>query len=165
MLDASDSLGAGMAYRLTLVVLSDVGRAVDIRAWRTAEGRLAGLPAPSLLVVLTAEHNDPARFCQAMAHGVSPITGPVPVSGLSLEDGVVVLLNAVAEATETRGVDVALVICGYQAIRLTDIHEALALMLDYLPPKLHVFIITTSVPPLANIPRLRARRQLLELSV
>ncbi len=61
--------------------------------------------------------------------------------------------------------DFALVLDGYETIDSLTVHEALVLMLDYLPPPMHVVIVSTGVPPLVNIPRLRARRQLLQIAL
>ncbi len=149
-MDCKWDLSAGMTYRLTLVITSH----------RLSAG---ALPAPSYVVALTPAHNEPCRYCEALARALAPIVGPLPLDGLAPDDGIVELLNAVTAATSPSSSDFALVLWDYDVIDLPAIHAATAMMVDYLPPSMHVIIIARRVPPLVNIPRLRARRQLLEI--
>jgi LuxR family transcriptional regulator, maltose regulon positive regulatory protein len=163
-------LDAAMSYRLTLLITP----AGDGEEAPEVIGRLLGdwtarARWPVYRIALGPHHNDPARFCRALTTSLSPVTGPMVLDGSSPEACVVEIVNAIALsvapwATESVS-DFALVLDGYEAIASLTIHEALVLMLDYLPPPMHVVIASAGVPPLVNIPRLRARRQLLQISL
>jgi len=56
--------------------------------------------------------------------------------------------------------DLALILDNYHVIESCQIHDAMAIFLDYLPLPVHVFIASRTEPPLP-LPRLRVRRQLL----
>ena len=58
--------------------------------------------------------------------------------------------------------DIALVLEDYHVITAPAIHEALAWLLDYLPPHLHLVIVTRADPPLP-LARLRASGAVTEL--
>jgi LuxR family transcriptional regulator, maltose regulon positive regulatory protein len=141
-----------MAYRLTLVITSNGMSA-------------SALPTPSYVVALTPVHNDPERFCRVVAEALSPLIGLLSLDGLPLEEGVIELLNAVTGAVVEVPVDFAMVLWGYEVIDVPAIHEAVSMMVDYLPSEMHMVIVARRIPPLTNIPRLRARRQLLEVSL
>ena len=76
-----------------------------------------------------------------------------------------VLINAFVEMLprhDARDVSYTLVLDDYHLIEAQPIHDALALMLERLPPALHLIIAGRSDPPLP-LPRLRARSELTEL--
>ncbi len=50
----------------------------------------------------------------------------------------------------------------YHRIQDEEIHRMIAYLIDYLPPNFHL-IITSQVSPPLQIPRLRVRRELLEI--
>ena len=52
----------------------------------------------------------------------------------------------------------------YDAIRAAPIHEAMAMLLDYMPPALHVIIASGEDPPLP-LARLRVRMQSVSLDI
>ena len=73
------------------------------------------------------------------------------------------MLNGFSAATSAPPLcDVALVLNDYHVITAPTIHDALALLLEYLPPHLHLVILTRADPalPLAH---LRARGSVTEL--
>ena len=73
------------------------------------------------------------------------------------------VLNAFSAAYAVPPVrDVALVLDDYHVITAPAIHGALALLLDYLPPQLHLVILTRADPALP-LARLRARGVVTEL--
>jgi LuxR family maltose regulon positive regulatory protein len=76
----------------------------------------------------------------------------------SLEDAVIERLNRLVDFQG----ELLLVLDDYHAIDSTCINEAVDLMLEYLPPQVHLVIASRSEPPLL-LARLRARRQLLEV--
>jgi len=72
------------------------------------------------------------------------------------------ILAAVAEVFLHAETDAVLVLEDYQLIDTPAIHQALAFLLDHLPPRLHLIMTTRADPPLP-LPRLRAGGQLAEL--
>jgi LuxR family maltose regulon positive regulatory protein len=79
----------------------------------------------------------------------------------TLESGIVQTINWFAESD---GQTYALVLDGYQQIDNEEIHEAVRLLLDYMPPNLHLVVAASRLPPLP-LPRLRVRRELLEVVI
>jgi LuxR family transcriptional regulator, maltose regulon positive regulatory protein len=71
---------------------------------------------------------------------------------------VTALVNRLQAASD----EVALVLDDYQMLGSRPTHDAMAFLLDHLPPQLHVVITSRSDPPLP-LARLRARGQLVEL--
>ncbi len=149
-------LDAGMAYRLTLLISSeDMAVGALLQRWRMH------VEWPVVVMSLTPAHNTPTHFKAALVRCLAPWSGlsPQETHGLSLEETVIELLNGLTALSET----LAFVLQGYDAIDTADVHEAVSIMLDYLPPQVHVVITASAPPPLACAPRLRVRRQLLEL--
>jgi LuxR family maltose regulon positive regulatory protein len=88
-------------------------------------------------------------------HSLAP--GRVPAHE-NLEDALTGLLNRLVDLPE----ELLLVMDEYQEIDSPEIHRAVSLMLEYLPPQVHLVIGSRSVPPLP-LARLRVRRQVLEM--
>jgi LuxR family maltose regulon positive regulatory protein len=68
------------------------------------------------------------------------------------------LLNALADSPDR----IVLILDDYHVIALQMIHEALAFLLDHMPPHMHIIITSRADPPLP-LARLRVRNQLTEL--
>src|SRR6185436_14541794 len=75
-----------------------------------------------------------------------------------IETLLIPLLNDLAAVSQPS----FLVLDDYHVLEAPAIHQALAFLLDHLPPKLHIVIATREDPPLP-LARLRARRQVAEL--
>ncbi len=154
--DWRSRLDAGRSYRLTLV-LAPPGSAWEarLRRWQ------AGLEHPVARIVLTAADSAPAHFLTTLIEGVSALCPAVRRVDRDqpLEAGVVDVLNALLTLSH----DVVLLLERYEAIASPDVHAAVARMLDYLPPQVRLVLVSREVPPLSNLPRLRARRQLWEV--
>jgi LuxR family maltose regulon positive regulatory protein len=122
---------------------------------------------PVAWLSLDTGDNDPARFwryvvaaldlvCEGLAEQVLPRLSAPAV--LSSEGVVTVLANRLESAPE----ELALILDDYHVIESESIHDAMAFLLDHLPPQLHVVISSRTDPPLP-LARLRARGQLAEL--
>src|SRR5204862_2971315 len=72
------------------------------------------------------------------------------------------VLTPLLNALSTLPTDAVLVLDDYHLIDAPPIHNALAFLLDHLPPQLHLILTTRADPPLP-LTRLRARGQLTEL--
>ena len=72
------------------------------------------------------------------------------------------ILTTLLNTLSARSTDVVLLLDDYHLIDAPPIHQALAFLLDHLPPQLHLVIASRADPPLP-VSRLRARGELTEL--
>jgi LuxR family transcriptional regulator, maltose regulon positive regulatory protein len=111
--------------------------------------------------------NDPTTFLRYLIAALQTIAPQIGATVLMLMqapqvpplDTLVTMLLNDATALPHEAV---LVLDDYHLIAAPAIHEALAFLLDYLPPQLHVVIASREDPPL-SLARWRARRQLVEI--
>ena len=119
-------------------------------------------------VALDERDNDPVRFWRYVGtafEAALPGSGrsmlallEPPQSSDSFELPLTMLINALAETPE----EIFLALDDYHAISEPSIHQAVAFLLEHLPPTVHL-IITGRVPPPLPLSRLRARGQLSEI--
>lgn len=113
---------------------------------------------------LDAAGNDPARFLASLSAAALAL---VPAESETAEDQpeTVDPISAIAELGEVlvacREPSV-LVLDDYHVITARDVHRAMGLLLDRLPPAVHV-VIATRADPALPLARLRARGELLEI--
>lgn len=86
---------------------------------------------------------------------LSLLESPQPVSGQAI-------LTALVNELDQRGEQVALILDDYHYITDLSIHEAIAFLIENLPPLVHLFVLTRSDPPI-HLARLRAQNQLVEI--
>jgi LuxR family maltose regulon positive regulatory protein len=159
-----EQLDTGMARLLTLVVgPAGSGKSALLREW------VADRRWPVAWVALETSDDDPDRFVlhlvaasQAVAPGIARevLPGQDTAGPWALQDAFAGWLNALA----TLDIDFCLILDGYQQIQEPAVHDMVARMLDYPPPHLHVYLASRVEPPLP-LPRLRVRRQLLEVAL
>jgi LuxR family maltose regulon positive regulatory protein len=141
------------------------------------------LPTPTFAwVSLDEGDNDPARF---LAYVIAALQGTGVEQGtegqrstersrqmlgkglsdllqspqrLPIEEILTALINQIGTIAE----DLVLILDDYHLIHAQRVHDALAFLLEHLPPQMHVVISTRADPPL-SLARLRARGQLNEL--
>jgi LuxR family maltose regulon positive regulatory protein len=158
----TDQLIAGLSRRLTLVsapagsgkttLVSEFVRQIDRPvAWISLD---AGDDDPTrfmtyLVAALQTVRPDIGQTVQALLH--SPQPSP-------LEQMMVTLINELAAAS----VECVLVLDDYHLIKAEAIHNAVAFLLDNLPPTLHVVIAGRTSPPLP-LPRWRGRGELTDV--
>ncbi len=150
-----------MRCRLALVIApAGAGKTALLRRW-------AGTSRwPVAWLTLEPADNVPERFMADLHAALRPIglDRAAPESARCVETDLmhdlVELLNAMVERPE----DFALVLDNYQVIEAPAIHEAVSFLLDYGPPQLHIIIASRTEPPL-QVPRLRVRRELIEIGV
>jgi LuxR family maltose regulon positive regulatory protein len=165
--------GLHLGHRLTLVSApAGFGKTTLLSAW------LHQVDRPVAWLSLDEGDNDLAQFLAylvAAVQGIDPDIGqtaeamlraPQP---LPLEPLLTSLVNYIAATPEP----FIFVLDDYHVIESPSIHQAVAFLLDHLPPPpgglvpsggMHLVIATRADPPLP-IPRLRARGQLTELHV
>ncbi|SFN82581.1 LuxR family transcriptional regulator, maltose regulon positive regulatory protein [Mycetocola miduiensis] len=117
---------------------------------------------PSLRVAwlsLDTSDNDPVRFLGYLAAALrDPAADPDAAPLASAEAALTALINDLVRTEQ----QVVLVLDDVQTIESPAVRDAIAFLLDHLPPQLHLVIATRSDPPLP-IARLRARGELTEL--
>src|SRR5499425_2767090 len=159
-----DALDEGLSRRLILVCApAGFGKTALLADWARRGSR------PVAWLSLDAGDNDPARFWRhavAALHrarpGIGERAGPLlgPPAPLSFEGLVTALINQLAAQP---GEDkVLLVLDDYHLIDAEQVHGPLELLVERLPPGLHLVLASRSDPPLP-LARLRAGRQLAEL--
>ncbi len=157
-----DKLNAGSGRKLTVISApAGFGKTTLVSAW------LAGRDQPSAWLSLDEGDNDPTRFLGYLVAALQTVDEtlgqataralqtpqPPPISAL-----MPLLLNDLAFHPQP----FVLVLDDYHTLDAKPIDEALTLLVEHLPPQLHLVIITREDPPLP-LARLRARGQLSEL--
>ena len=159
---------------LTLVSApAGFGKTTLVSEWVRVLDRAA---PPSAIAWLSLDRgdNDPARFLAyliaalrlieaRMASGMlSALQSPEPPPAADI---LTILINEVAGQTDTpesKQSRIVLVLDDYHLIEAQEIHDALAFLLEHLPPQMHLVIATRDDPHLP-FARLRAQGQLTEL--
>ena len=176
-----DHLRQATRHKLVLVSApAGSGKTTVLSAWATTPPASCGVgngrapaatpvPAPPPVAWLSLDDgdNDPTSFwtyCVAALDTVQPGIGDAARALLSSAQPasphtmLTVLINALGTLPD----DVVLVLDDYHLIETPAVHEAMAFLLDHLPPRLHLLIATRADPALP-LARLRARNELLEL--
>ena len=160
----SERLSRGAESALTLVSApAGFGKTTLLAEWLTvaaADGRSVAW------LSLDQRDNDPALFWTYL---VAALNAGAPGGGagaLSLlqppqppnEAGLVALLNDLDAISN----DVVLVLDDYHVIDARDVQDAMAFLLEHLPPQIHLVIASRTDPPLP-LARLRGRGELAEI--
>jgi LuxR family maltose regulon positive regulatory protein len=161
---------AGLQQKLTLIAApAGFGKTTLLSAWRATA---AGSALPFGWVSLDSADNDPLRFWSYVITALDTLAPGVGTTALALlqspqppplEAVLTSVLNAFSAASAVPPVrDSALILDDYHVITAPAIHDTLALFLEYLPPQLHLVILTRADPALP-LARLRARGTVTEL--
>jgi len=160
---ALERLGSEANFRLALLIApAQSGKTKALRHWVQSHPQ-----ARVVWVGLAEENNTAPAFFEALCASLQALNAQItalfsPSDGkteaFNLEERTIELINALTVVSH----DYFLILDNYQAIENTQIHAAVSLLLDYQPPKMHLVIASRSEPPLP-VPRLRVRRQLIEL--
>jgi LuxR family maltose regulon positive regulatory protein len=157
-----EQLNEGMHSRLILISApAGFGKTTLAGEWAAGSGR------PVAWLSLDERDSDPSSFLTylvAALRTIAPDMGEGVLSILqspqppSVESILAALLNEISLVPD----DFALVLDDYHAVDSKQVDEALAFMLEHLPPRVHLVIVTREDPRLP-LARLRARGQLTEL--
>jgi len=113
---------------------------------------------------LDKQDNDPVRFASHLSKAFQNAAGLaagdelVPGAATSLDDMLSRIINELADNNQRY----VLALDDYHLITAPEIHAALSLMLEHLPPNIQLAIASRADPPL-QLSRLRARGQIVEL--
>jgi LuxR family maltose regulon positive regulatory protein len=160
-------LDEALEYKLTLLTApAGFGKTTIVSEWIATRGERQDAP-PVAWLSLDAGDNDPVRFwryviaaCQAFHAGIgeSALAQLQTSRRPSLETVLTTFINELAQLAHR----CVLVLEDYHVINSPQIHETMAYLVDHLPAKLHLLILTRSDPPLP-LARLRAHDDLYEL--
>jgi LuxR family maltose regulon positive regulatory protein len=156
-------IGRGLRGPLTLVSApAGFGKTTLVAEWRASPGA-----RPLAWVALDETDSDPTRFWgyvlaalqtldQELGDGADQmLRSPQPAP---LDAVVAALLRDLTFLTE----EVVLALDDYHLIESEAVHRSLTFMVEHLPPRLHVVLLTRTDPPLP-LSRMRARGQLVEV--
>jgi LuxR family transcriptional regulator, maltose regulon positive regulatory protein len=160
-------LDEALEYKLTLLTApAGFGKTTIVSEWIATRGERQDAP-PVAWLSLDAGDNDPVRFwryviaaCQAFQAGIgeSALAQLQTSRRPSLEIVLTTFINELAQLAHR----CVLVLEDYHVITSPQIHETMAYLVDHLPAKLHLLLLTRSDPPLP-LARLRAHDDLYEL--
>jgi LuxR family maltose regulon positive regulatory protein len=154
-------LQAGLDRRLTLISASaGFGKTTLASAW------IAGCNRPAAWLALDHADSDPTRFVaylvaalQTIAPSIGADVGPLLRSA---QPPIATLLALLLNQLATLPQPALLVLDDYHVLEGEAIEQALAFLVEHLPPQLHLVIITRADPALP-LARYRAQGQLHEL--
>jgi LuxR family maltose regulon positive regulatory protein len=161
-------LDRGREGKLTLISApAGFGKTTLIASWLHGLGGRRRTPPRVAWLSIEEDDNDPVRF---LSHFIAALQTFDPGIGLSarsyletpqvpkLDNLMTLVINDLASLTEPA----ILILDDYHVITQPDLQTALTFFLDHLPPKIHL-IIATREEPLLHLPRLRARREVIEI--
>lgn len=150
-------LDRGMQVPLTLILTPD-GSPEMLDRWLARRG------IPWVRHAASEADNVPGHFLAGLGAALRPVVPGLQLGRFATAadplDATAELLNALLAVEE----DFAVVLEDYQAITAPTVHGVVALMVDYPPPRMHLYLVSRSVPPLP-FARLRVRQQLVEIDL
>ena len=159
-----ERLNAGLLHKRKLTLISapaGFGKTTLLSEWTR------GCERPIAWVSLDKDDNDPTRFWGYFVAALQTVRARIGKAALALlhspqpppiEAILTTLINEITGIPD----GFALVLDDYHVIEAQPIHDALAFLLDHLPPQIYLVIATRADPPLP-LSRLRGRGQLIEL--
>jgi LuxR family maltose regulon positive regulatory protein len=159
----AERLDRGAAGKLTLISApAGFGKTTLLAGW------LAARPAAGAVgwLSLDRDDNQPQLFWSYLIAALRTVLPDVGAGMLALLEAAqpppihTVLISLVNEI-DAAGVDVVLVLDDYHLIEAPEIQQGMAFLLDHLPARLHLMIVTRADPALP-LARLRARGELVE---
>jgi len=160
-----EQFSQGLSRPLTLVCApAGFGKTTLLNEWL---GSKVSSDIPTAWVSLDEDDNDPSRFLTYLVSALAGIGSTESEALLSLlrspqpppPKGILTSLISRLETFPQRFV---LVLDDYHLITAQAVHEALAFLIDHLPLKMHLVLISREDPPLP-LARLRGRGQLAEI--
>jgi LuxR family maltose regulon positive regulatory protein len=157
-----ERLNEGLHRKLTLVSApAGFGKTTLIGGW------LTGCERPAAWLSLDEGDSDPARFLSYLVVALRTVAAGIGEGALAAlrapqppptESVLTALLNEIATVPD----DFVLVLDDYHVVDARAVDDALAFLVEHLPPRMHLVIATREDPQLP-LARLRARDQLTEL--
>src|SRR4028118_2125113 len=158
----TERLDEGLLCRLTLVSApAGFGKTTLVGEW------VAGCGRPAAWLSLDEGDSDPTRFLAYLVAALRTIAAGIGEGVLGAlrspqPPPTESLLTALLNEVDTMPDDFVLVLDDYHAVDARAVDDALAFLIEHLPPRMHLLIVTREDPQLP-LARLRARGQLAEL--
>lgn len=160
-----ERLDRGVERKLTLISApAGFGKTTLLSEWLSS-GQAAHRPTSWLS--LDERDNDPALFWSYFVAALQRIDKEIGEDSLSLlrgprrpsiESALTTLINEINRSDQ----DFTLVLDDYHAIIAEPIHEAIAFLIDHLPPQMHITLVSREDPPLP-LSLMRGRGEVNEL--
>ena len=160
-----ERLRQGLAVPLTLISApAGFGKTTLISAWCASP---PGCEVPLAWLSLEQEENDPTRFLTYLVAALGTLMPAIAETAsdllrspqpLPLQAFLTGLINDLDEFPD----HFLLALDDYHVIHARPVHAAVAFLLEHLPQRMHLVLLTRSDPPLP-LARLRARGQLVEI--
>jgi LuxR family transcriptional regulator, maltose regulon positive regulatory protein len=169
----TERLSMGMAGRLTLVTApAGFGKTTAVSAWLHPQSEASVAysfvlhPERVVWVSLDAADNDATSFWAYVFAALKTCVPEADAARQALEQSpqppIEAVLTSLINTLSNLPHQTVLVLDDYHAIVAPAIHRAIQFLLEHLPPRLHVLILSRSSPPL-SLSRLRARGLLTEI--
>jgi LuxR family maltose regulon positive regulatory protein len=159
-----ERLEKGLSGPLTLISApAGYGKTTLMSEWRAGVGSVF----PIAWFSIDSGDNNPFRFWGYVTTALSGLDGTLTGTVATLlqspqfppaEEFITSLINSISGFTK----DFALVLDDYHLITAPEIHQYLTYLVEHLPPRMHLVLLTRSDPSLP-LARLRARGQLMEI--
>ncbi len=156
------NLSKALTSSLTLVSApAGYGKSTLVSSW------LYDTDIPSAWLSLDEGDNDPIRFLQYFITALQKIVPAITLDLLSVlqekhPDPFIALLIIIINDIDKQAAPFILVLDDFHNIHAKPILEMIAYLLDYVPPQMHLAILTRT-DPLLPLSRLRVRNQLAEI--
>ena len=157
-----ERLHAGADHKLTLVsAAAGFGKTTLVAEWLTR------VDCPYTWLSLDRGDNDPVQFVTYLIAALQTVHEGMGRAAMGLlgspqlppiESLVTLLINDIATTPEP----FVLVLDDYDTIQSESIHKAVEFLIEHQPPQIQLVLITRQDPPLP-LPRLRVRRQVVEI--
>lgn len=157
-------LNEGLTGKLTLIsAASGYGKTTLMAEWCATRGQ----NFPLAWISLDKGDNDLVRFLSYLIAAFQNIQDGLGQDTVTLMQGAQnpmdeSILSVLVNELSTISHDFVLVLEDYHVIELPEIHYLLVFLLEHLPPRMHLVILTRSDPPFP-LARMRARGELTEI--
>ncbi|OGN95878.1 MAG: hypothetical protein A2Z71_01465 [Chloroflexi bacterium RBG_13_50_21] len=160
-----EKVSRGFQSQLLLISApAGYGKTTLLADWHSGPGS----QVPVAWLSLDEDDNDLSRFLMYLVTALGTLKAGISESVLAILQSpqppppqvtMTALINDLIDALST---PFALVLDDYHVINSQSVHAAMTFLLDHLPPKMHLVILTRADPPLP-LPSLRARNHLTEI--
>ncbi len=157
-----EKLNAGLDKALILVAApAGYGKTTLVSSW------LRGIGISSAWLSLDDEDNEPRRFLQYLAAAIQNVVPSIPDDAVQMLQAaapaaVEALLTALINEISAQSRPVVLAMDDLHVIHSKPVLDALAFLLEHIPPELHLVLLSRSDIPLP-MARMRARNQILDV--
>ena len=164
----SERLDRGTASKLTLVSApAGFGKTTLLTEWLAAGPAAPAGERLAAWLSLDRADNDPASFWTYVIAALRTVASGVGASALAFLQAprpppIETVLTALLNDLGATAAEIVLVLDDYQVIDAPEVQDAMAFLLDHLPPWLHV-VIASRADPALPLARWRARGELVEI--